>query len=117
VPLKNPLIRVISGLTFYLVLPTAMIFFTWEAAVFPAWGSGLLCVAVAVIASHAMLPLGTVSWRSRALLSAIAAIVAGGAILGFGPLRRQFDLYHANLSNQWLRGDNLSRADLRQANL
>src|SRR6202047_5153859 len=43
VPLKNPLIRVFSGLIFYLLLPMTMILFAWKAAVFPAWGSGLLC--------------------------------------------------------------------------
>src|SRR6476619_6751575 len=36
VPLKNPLLRVFSGLTFYLVLPLAMMLFAWKAAVFPA---------------------------------------------------------------------------------
>ena len=35
-PLKNPVIRVFSGLTFYLVLPVAMILFALKAAVFPA---------------------------------------------------------------------------------
>ena len=29
-----------------------------------------------------------------------------GVIFGFEPLRRPFDLHHANLSNQWLLGDN-----------
>jgi hypothetical protein len=47
VPLRNPLIWVLSGLTFYLLLPVAMMLFAWKAAVFPAWGSGLLCVATA----------------------------------------------------------------------
>jgi hypothetical protein len=84
VTLKNPLIRVFSGVTFYLVLPIAMIFFAWKAAVFPPWGSGLLCVAVGVIASHAVLPLGTVSWRSKALLSVSAMIIAGSVVVGSG---------------------------------
>jgi hypothetical protein len=57
VPLQNPLIRYFSGLIFYLLLPLTMLFFVWKAAVFPAWGSGLLSVAVAVVASHLMLPL------------------------------------------------------------
>jgi len=117
VALKNPLIRVFGGVTFYLVLPIAMILFAWKAAVFPAWGSGLLCVAVGVIASHAMLPFGTVSWRSKALLSVSAIIIAGSAVVGFGPLRRQFDLGHANLSNQWLPIADLSGANLDRANL
>jgi hypothetical protein len=117
VPLKNPLIRVFSGLVFYLVLPMAMILFAWKAAVFPAWGSGLLCAAVGVIASHAVLPLGNVPWRSKALVSVSAAIVAGGVMFSFGPFRRPFDLYHANLSTQWLEGDNLNWAILSRANL
>jgi hypothetical protein len=44
-PALNSLIRVLSGLTFYLLLPVAMMLFAWKAAVFPAWGAGLLCVA------------------------------------------------------------------------
>jgi hypothetical protein len=51
VSLKNPLIRVVSALTFYVLLPAAMILFAWKAAVFPAWGAGLSAVAVAVIAT------------------------------------------------------------------
>jgi uncharacterized protein YjbI with pentapeptide repeats len=117
VPLKNPLIRVLSGVIFYLLLPVAMTLFAWKAAVFPAWGSGLLAVAVAVIASHVMLPFSRFSWRSKGLLSVGAAIIAGGIILSSGPLGRKFDLYHANLSGQWLAGDDLRNADLRYANL
>jgi hypothetical protein len=52
VPLENSLIRLFNGLIFYLLLPLAMTLFAWKAAVFPAWGSALLCVAVGVIASH-----------------------------------------------------------------
>ena len=118
VPLKNPLIRVFSGFTFYLMLPLAMVLFAWKAAVFPTWWSGLLAAAaVGVIASHVMLPLGMVRWRSKASLSASAAIIAGAVIFSFGPLRRPFNLAHANLSNQWLEHNDLSRADLTQANL
>ena len=61
------LIRYFSALIFYLLLPLTMLFFAWKAAVFPAWGSGLLCVAAGVIASHVMLPLKTFSWRSKVL--------------------------------------------------
>src|SRR5262249_51864045 len=118
VPLRNPLIRVFSGLTFYLLLPVAMMLFAWKAAVFPRWwGPGLLGVATGVIVSHVMLPFNRFSWRSKGLLSISAAIIAGGVVLGFGPLRRPFDLYHANLSGQWLLGDDLRNADLRFANL
>jgi uncharacterized protein YjbI with pentapeptide repeats len=76
VPLKNPVIRVLSGLTFYVLLPVAMMLFAWKAAVFPAWGAGLFGVAVAVIVGHATLPLSRITWRSRALLSAGAAALA-----------------------------------------
>jgi Pentapeptide repeats (8 copies) len=112
VPLKNPLIRVFGALTFYVLLPLAMLLFAYKAAVFPAWGSGLLCVAAAVIAIHLMLPLHRFSWRSKTFLSMGAAIQVLGAIAEFGPPRRVFDLFRANLT-----GANLNRADLRGADL
>jgi hypothetical protein len=122
-PLKNPLIRAFSALSFYLLLPMTMLFFAWKAAVFPIWGSGLVSVSAGVIASHAMLPLRKVSWRTKALLSVSVVILAGGVMLGFGtlgpfgPLRRPFDLSHANLSGAWLLRDDLIHANLRDANL
>jgi uncharacterized protein YjbI with pentapeptide repeats len=132
VPLQNSLIRLFSGLIFYMLLPVAMLLFAWKAAVFPAWGLGLFSVAVAVIASHVMLPFSRLSWRSKVLLSISAAIIAAGTMRGFGPPQRPFDLFRANLSGQWLvehdlrkanlshanlRDATLSRADLREANL
>ena len=138
VPLQNSLIRVFSGLTFYLLLPVTMMLFAWKAAVFPAWGSGLLCVATGVVVGHVMLPFSRFSWQSKAFLSISAAmigaaIIAGGVVLGFGPPRRPFDLFRVNLSGSQslagvdlhkaylrladLRGANLSLADLRDANL
>jgi hypothetical protein len=86
VPLQNSLIRLVSGLVFYLLMPVTMILFAWKAAVFPDWGLGLFAVAVAVIASHVMLPFSRFSWRSKGLLSVSAAIIVAGAMLGFGPL-------------------------------
>ena len=119
VPLRNPLIRVLSGLTFYLLLPVAMMLFAWKAAVFPAWGSGLFGVAAAVIAAHVMLPLSRFTWRSKALLSASAAVLAWVMmmILGLGPLRRPFDLERVNLSGQYLFGGDLRGANLFGADL
>jgi len=117
VPLQTSLIRLCSGLIFYMLLPVAMMLFAWKAAAFPAWGLGLFGVAVAVIASHVMLPFNRFSWRSKVLLSVSAAVIAAGVMLGFGPLRRPLDLYHANLSGQWLLENDLRRADLRVANL
>jgi uncharacterized protein YjbI with pentapeptide repeats len=117
VPLRNPLIRVFSGLTFYLLLPVAMMLFAWKAAVFPAWGLGLLCVATGVVVSHVMLPFSRFSWRWKGLLSLSAAIIAGGVVLGFGSLRRPFDLDRANLSRQSLQGSDLRSAQLANADL
>ena len=115
-PLKNPLIRAFSGSTFYLLLPVSMLVFARKAAVFPTWGSGLLCFAAGVIATHAMLPLRRVSWRTRALLSMGVAILAGGVIFVAQP-RRPFELDRANLSGAWLPNEDLLEADLRDANL
>jgi hypothetical protein len=122
VPLQNPLIRLLSGLIFYLLLPVAMLLFAWKAAVFPAWGLGLFSVAVAVIASHVMLPFSKFSWRSKGVLSVSAAIIAGvlmlvmWLMLGSGALHRPFNLFRANLSGQWLRGEYLHKAELNFAN-
>jgi hypothetical protein len=118
VPLQNSLIRLFSGLIFYMLLPVAMLLFAWKAAVFPAWGSALFGVAVAVLASHVMLPFSRLSWRSKGLLSlSAAAIIVVGVIRDFGPLHRPFDLYRANLSGQWLVRQDLRKADLSGANL
>jgi hypothetical protein len=117
VPLQNSLIRLFSGLIFYMLLPVAMVLFAWKADVFHAWGSGLFGLAVAVIASHVMLPFSKFSWRSKVVLSLSAAIIAGGVMFRFEPLHRQFDLNHANLSGQRLLGEDLRKAYLNNANL
>ena len=116
VPLQNPLIRYFGALIFYLLLPLTMLLFAWKAAVFPAWGSGLLGVAVAVVASHLMLPLKKFSWRSKALLSTGAAIVVL-AMISNEPVRRPFELGRVNLSGHWLEGDDFGGANLYGANL
>jgi uncharacterized protein YjbI with pentapeptide repeats len=116
VPLRNPLIWVLSGLTFYLLLPVAMMLFAWKAAVFPSWGAGLLSVATGVVVSHVVLPFSRFSWLSRALVSVAAAIIAAG-LLSFVPVRRPFDLFRANLSGQWLLEVDLRNAYLRFADL
>ena len=114
---QNGFLRIAFALALFLLLPLTLLMFARKAAVFPAWGAGLLCVAAAVIAGHAMLPLHRFSWRSRALLSLSVAILAGGAMLGLGSPRRSFALLRANLSDQELAGDDLSGADLSFANL
>jgi uncharacterized protein YjbI with pentapeptide repeats len=115
-PANNPLMRTFRGFALYLLLPLAMLSFSWKAAVFPYWGTGLLSVAAAVIAMHLMLLLRRFSWRLRAVLSLGAAILAGGVMMSF-PLSRPYDLRHANLSDQWLVGTDLKRASLGYANL
>src|SRR5262245_48357517 len=123
VPLRNPVIRFLSVMTLYLLLPVTLLLFAWKAALFPLWGSVLLCIATGVVVSHVMMPFSRFSsWRLKALLSLSAAIIsaaiiAGGVMLGFGRLQRPFDLYRANLSGQWLRGAALRNADVRDANL
>jgi uncharacterized protein YjbI with pentapeptide repeats len=114
VPLENSLIRLFSGLVFYALLPVAMVCFAWKAAVFPnsALFTVATTVAIWVIAYHEML----LCWRSKGLLSASVAIIAGGIILGFVPPRR-FNLYQANLSGHSLARMDLRKADLRFANL
>jgi len=66
---------------------------------------------------HLMLPLRRLSWRRRTILSLVAAILAGGLMMGFGPLHRPFYLVRANLSGQWLAGVELKDANLGYANL
>jgi hypothetical protein len=117
VPLQNPLIRFFSALIFYFLLPVTMLLFTWKAAVFPQWGTALSAVAVAVIVGHVMLPLSRFTWRPKAQLSAGAAALAWGLIFALGPLNRPFDLYHADLSGEWLTGETLRNANLIGANL
>jgi hypothetical protein len=121
-PLQNRLIRYFGALVFYLLLPLIVPFFAWKAAAFPAWGSGLLCIAAGVIASHVMLPLRTFSRRAKALTTGAAIVGTGitivvGMIGGFEPVRRPFELGHTNLSGQWLVNDDLRGANLDSANL
>jgi uncharacterized protein YjbI with pentapeptide repeats len=132
IPLQNSLIRLFSGFIFYLLLPVAMILFAWKAAVFPAWGSGLLCVATAVVVTHVMLRFSRFSWRLKGLLSISVAIIVGGVLFvglrlfGLELPRRTFDLERANLSGHRLLEDfrgamlisaNLSNADLHGTDL
>jgi uncharacterized protein YjbI with pentapeptide repeats len=117
VPLDNRLIRLVSVVIFYGLLPVAILLFAWKAAAFSAWGLGLFSVAVAVIVSHVILPFSRLSWRPKALLSVSAAIIAGGAMLGLGPPYRPFLLSRANLADQWLHGEQLREANLESANL
>lgn len=118
VALENPFIRLFSGLTFYTLLPVAMMLFAWKAAVFPAWGSSIFGVAVTVIAYHVMLPFSRLSWRSKGFLSvSVAMIITGGVVFGSGPLRRPFNFSRANLSGQWLQRRDFHNANFSGANL
>jgi hypothetical protein len=125
---ENWLLRLFSGVIFYLLLPLTMMFFAWKAAVFPLWGLGLLCVALGVIVSHAILWLNrfrrlwplplkvlTSVWVVFVVLSFISSFVTPN--LHPPGMRGPFILDHANLSGQWLAGDDLRGADLTSANL
>src|SRR5262249_47854302 len=92
IPLQNFWIRLFSALTFYALLPVAMLLFAWKAAVFPSWGAALFAVTAAVVVGHVMLPFGRFSRRSKGLLIVGAAIVVGVAMLAFGPPHRPFNL-------------------------
>ena len=134
-PLQNPLIRYSSGSIFYLLLPVAMMLLVWKAAVFPAWGLGLLCVALGVIVTHVMLWLNRFRrlWPLplKVLTSVWAMFVVLSVVFGVGAqrnarwlitderfgVRRPFELSHTNLSGQWLIRSDLRRADLLLANL
>jgi uncharacterized protein YjbI with pentapeptide repeats len=116
-PDRIPLMRAFSGSAFYLLLPLVMLAFFWKAAVVPDLGTALLVVAAAVVAVHLLLPLRRLSWGRRAVLSMVAATLAGGAVISFGPWQRPFNLFRANLSDQWLTEVNLKGANLEYANL
>ena len=51
------------------------------------------------------------------MLSTGAALVVLAMIVGVGPVRRPFALFRANLSGQWLVGEDLRGANLTGVNL
>jgi uncharacterized protein YjbI with pentapeptide repeats len=104
-------------LILYLLLPLTLFMFAWKAAVFPRWGAGLLCLAIAASVVHLAIPLRRVSWRSKVALCVGAGLVSAGVIAVVGTPRRSFDLFRADLSNQWLFAPDLKGANLRSANL
>jgi uncharacterized protein YjbI with pentapeptide repeats len=117
VPLQNPLLRLFSAAVFYLLLPAAMLLFTWKAAVLPSFLPGLVFVSAAVITGHVVL-LMNLSWRWRIVVSLTVALIALVATIPVYPsLRRSFQLEGANLSNRPLSGTDLEGAWLGNANL
>jgi uncharacterized protein YjbI with pentapeptide repeats len=124
--LHNPIARLFSGLIFYGLLPVTILLFAIKAAVFPAWGSVLLVVAIATINSHVMLPITGISWRSKifrfswrskVLVIIVATIIYGVLIFRDGPFERPFELFRADLSGRWLVDVDLRWASLYYANL
>jgi hypothetical protein len=116
-PDKNPLLRGFRGFTFYLLLPLAMLAFWWKAAVFPEWGQAFAIVAAAVIAMHLTILLRRLSWIRRAVIS-LAVTWAMAVTVSFGiSFRRPFNLFRANLADQYLTRADLTAANLADANL
>jgi hypothetical protein len=114
---QNAFLRTAFTLILYLLLPLTLFTFAWKAAVFPGWGSSLLCVAIGATVVHLLIPLRRLSWWSKAALCMGAGLVSAGVMAVVGAPRRPFDLFRADLANQWLAGRDLRDADLHQANL
>jgi hypothetical protein len=122
VPLRNRYLQGFTWVARYLLLPAAMLDFTWKAAVFPDYAAGLLCATVAVVVGHVLLL--RASWWAPALLSVGAALVGFFAATAYsqgtisqGLILRPFNLFRAELSNQWLVASDLRGAILARANL
>ena len=115
-PDKNPLLRSFRALAFYLLLPLAMLAFWWKAAVFLIFGIYLCFIAAAVIGMHLAMLFGRLSWRTRSVFSLGIAIVAAVAATNF-EITRPFNLFRANLSDQWLPYTDLKYANFSNANL
>jgi uncharacterized protein YjbI with pentapeptide repeats len=74
-------------------------------------------VAITTTVMHLVIPLHRLSWRSKMALGLGAALVGAGVIAGVGAPRRPFDLFRANLADQWLAGRDLKKAFLSLSNL
>jgi Pentapeptide repeats (8 copies) len=125
---RNALLRVFTGFVLYLLLPLTMLVFTWKAAVLVTWIPGLVGATTAVTVSHVVLPLrwpwrAKMPRRSKILLGLGIVMIPAGAILavliqlGGESLQRPYDLFHADLSEQWLIGQHLEGSDLEFASL
>jgi uncharacterized protein YjbI with pentapeptide repeats len=74
-------------------------------------------VEIAATLMHLAIPLPRLSWQSKAALSLGAGLVSAGVIAVVGTPRRPFDLFRADLANQWLIDRDLTGADLKLASL
>ncbi len=115
-PLRTPILRAFAAFTLYLLLPLTMLAFTWKASVLPGWGQSLLYVTVAVTAAHLVLPF---RWdgQVKVLLSITITILLAALMYNQEPPIRGFNLFRADLSQQWLVDGRLPFANLRFANL
>jgi len=117
-PDKNLLLRSFRGFAFYLLLPLAMLAFWWKAAVFPGWGQAFAIVAAGVIAVHLTILFPRLSWSRRAVITLGVTTLAMAVTVNFGPpFRRPFNLFRANLADQWLGNADLKGANLTFSNL
>jgi hypothetical protein len=115
-PVRNPILRAFAAFTLYLLLPLTMLAFTWKAFVLPGWGQSLLYVTVAVTAVHIVLPF---RWdgQVKALLSIAATVFTAALVYDQELPLRPFNLFRADLSQQWLVDSTLPFANLKFADL
>jgi uncharacterized protein YjbI with pentapeptide repeats len=116
-PDKNLLLRSFRGFAFYLLLPLAMLAFWWKAAAFPEWGQAFAIVVAAVIAVHSTILFRRLSWSRRAVIILVVTTLAIAVTVSGIPFRRPFNLFRANLADQWLVRADLKNAGLAYANL
>jgi len=115
---RNAFLRVAFTLILSLLLPLTLFMFAWKAAVFPRWSSRLLFVAFAASVMQVAIPHRRLFWgRLKKALSLGVVLVGAGLITGLGTPRRSFDLFRADLANQWLVERDLTDPNLQLANL
>jgi len=125
--LDSPAARLLTGFIFYWLVPLTLGGIAWKALALPEWGVPMLLLTVTI--TFALVYVWHVRSsergnlrRARVLYGGLTLVInftIGGIFLAFDPtmVRRQLDLYRANLQSVWLYGSDLAGADLRFASL